>query len=387
MIKAEPEDFIVEERADLPLRDRGGYRVYLLKKSHWNTLDLLHHLSRNSGLPLSRFSYGGKKDKHGLTSQYIAVRLAGDLSAKGKDFSLESRGFMDRPMGPDLIRGNAFSVTIRGLAEFEHLEANFREVKRTGFPNFFDDQRYRSYDPERGFFAEKVLRRHWNGALQVFLTSAGPDDSKRERDRKAALFKNWRDWPLLLILADGPLEKGIFGFLNGHPGDAARALHHIPEEEVSMQYAAYQAHLWNELLRRLVKLKVTNPRETPGREGGYLFWENIGADAFSYLGGLEIPTAAARMNFQDDLTRSLFNDILKENGLTPGSFRTKALRRVYFRSFQRKALVIPQDLQTAGLASDELHPGRKKWALSFFLPRGSYGTMLVKRLTLKPDKG
>ena len=51
MIKAKPEDFVVEERADLPLRRHGEYRVYLLRKSHWNTLDLIHHLSRSLGLP------------------------------------------------------------------------------------------------------------------------------------------------------------------------------------------------------------------------------------------------------------------------------------------------------------------------------------------------
>src|SRR4030042_587833 len=279
---------------------------------------------------------------------------------------------MDRPSGPDLLPGKPFAVTIRDLADIGYLEANFKEVGQSGFPNFFDDQRFRSLDPERGFFAEKVLKRHWNGALQAFLTSAGPADSKAERERKAPLFRNWKDWPLLLPLADGPLEKGIFGYLNGHPGDAGRALPHIPEEEVSMQYAAYQSHLWNELLRRLIKRKVRNPKEVPGREGGYLFWDEMEAEAFSYLSGREIPTAAARMDFSDDLTQALFNDILKEKDLTPGSFRTKALRKVYFRSFQRKALIIPEDLQTLGMGNDELHPGKKKWTISFVLPRGSH---------------
>jgi tRNA pseudouridine13 synthase len=167
MIKAAPGDFVVEERAGLPLRARGEYRVYLLKKSRWNTLDLVHHLARLTGLPVSRFSYGGKKDKHGLTCQFIAIRKAGDFSTKGKDFSLESRGFMDRPMGPDLIKGNAFAVTIRDLADLEHLEANFREAGLTGFPNFFDDQRFRSYDLERGFFAEKVLSMRNDGCAKA----------------------------------------------------------------------------------------------------------------------------------------------------------------------------------------------------------------------------
>jgi tRNA pseudouridine13 synthase len=294
---------------------------------------------------------------------------------------------MDRPMGPDLIQGNAFTVTIRDLVDIGPLERNFKEVKKTGFANFFDDQRFRSYDPECGFFAEKVLKRHWNGALQVYLTSAGPDDSQSERERKAALFKNWKDWPLLLTLASGHLELGIFGLLNGHPNDSVRALHRIPKEEVSMRYAAYQSYLWNELLRRLIKQKVRNPEEVQGREGGYLFWHDLSPEVLVYLGSLEIPTAAPKMDFADDLTRSLFEDIQKEKSLTLGSFRTKALRKVYFRSFQRKALIIPEDLQALGVGNDELHLGKKKWTISFVLPRGSYGTMLIKRLALKPDKG
>ena len=387
MIKATPEDFVVEERADLPLRPDGEYRVYLLKKSHWNTLDLIHHLAKALSQPADRFSYGGKKDKHGLTSQFIAIQNARDFSGEGKGFSLESRGFMDRPMGPDLIQGNAFTTTIRDLVDMGPLETNFEEVKMAGFPNFFDDQRFRSYDPECGFFAEKVLKRHWNGALQVFLTSAGPDDSQSERERKAALFKNWKDWPLLLTLATNPLETGIFGLLNGRPNDAGRALHRIPEEEVSMRYAAYQSHLWNELLRRLIRLKVSNPKEVSGREGGYLFWHETEAKTLSYLSALEIPTAAAKMDFADDLIRSLFDGILKEKGLTPGSFRTKALRKVYFRSFRRRAVVIPESLQAIGVGNDELNPGKMKWTISFVLPRGSYGTMLIKRLVLKPGEG
>jgi tRNA pseudouridine13 synthase len=383
VIKAVPEDFVVEERAALPLRPRGEHQVYILKKRHWNTLDLIQHLSRSLGLPSSQFSYGGKKDKHGLTSQFITVRSTQDLSREGKGFSLESRGFMDRPMGPDLIKGNAFMVTIRDLDDISLLEANIEEVRKTGFPNFFDDQRFRSYDPERGFFAEKILKRHWNGALQVFLTSASPEDTRAERGRKSALFKNWKDWPLLLNLAEGPMETGIFAFLNDHPKDFGRALHHIPQEEVAMLFSAFQSHLWNESLRRLIRMKVQACAEVSGREGAYLFWPGLDTESLSYFGAFDIPTAAPKIEFRDDSSRLVFDDILKEKGLSPGSFRTKALRRVYFRSFQRKALVIPEELRVLSAGEDELHSGKQKWTLSFFLPRGSYATMLIKRLSLK----
>lgn len=382
MIKARPEDFIVEEKADLPLRQRGEYRVYQLIKSDWNTLDLIQFLSRSVGLSLSRFSYGGKKDRHGLTRQIIAIRSPQDFSREGTNFTLRSTGFMDRPMGPDLIKGNAFTIAIRNLDHPDLIEVNAGKVMKTGFPNFFDDQRFRSYDPDRAFFAEKILKRHWNGALQVFLTSVRDDDSKKERQRKQALFENWRDWPACLPLAQGPFEKSVFGYLNSYPKNFAAALHLIPEEEVSMLFAAYQSHLWNETLRRLIRTKVDTFKEISGKEGAYLFWQEIDDRTLCYLREVEIPTAATKMNFPDDLVRSIYEQILKEKGLKPGSFRTKALRKIYFRSFGKKALVIPGEFRLLGREEDEMHPGKKKLTVSFFLPRGSYATMLIKGLTL-----
>jgi tRNA pseudouridine13 synthase len=384
MIKSRPEDFVVEENAALPLRRKGEYRLYRLRKSHWNTVDLISHLSRRTGLPREKFCYGGKKDKHGLTYQFITVRDERDYSQEGKDYSLELRGFMDRPMGPDLIQGNSFAITLRNMTSLDTVEKAIGEVGKSGFPNFFDDQRFRSYDPVRGFFAEKILRRHWNGALQVYLTGTGPDESKRERERKEALFSNWKDWPDCLKLARKPVESRIFEHLSKHPRDFAAALHEIPREEVSMLYSAYQAHLWNEVLRRLLRLKLRELAEIRGAEGGYLFWRDMEAEARAYFGGLEIPTAAAKMDFPDGLTRSLHLEILRERSIPPGWFRTKALRRAYFRSFKRRVMIIPEGLRASGREKDELHRDRMKMTLAFFLPRGAYGTMLVKRITLKP---
>ncbi len=382
MIKARPEDFVVEERSDLPLRGRGEYRVYELTKSNWNTLDLIHFLSRSAALPLNRFSYGGKKDKHGLTRQFIAIRNPQDFSREEKNFTLTSIGFMDRPMGPDLISGNAFTITIRSLDSPDLIEKSSEEAKKSGFPNFFDDQRFRSYDPDQGFFAEKIIRKHWNGAMKAYLTSARDDDSNKERQRKQALCERWKDWPACLRLARGPFEKSVFSYLDAHPKNFAAALHLIPEEEVSMLFSAFQSHLWNEVLRRLIRMKVPTFKEIDGREGAYLFWQALDNPTLDYLKEVEIPTAAAKMIFPDDRVASIYDQILGEKGLRPGSFRTKALSKVYFRSFRRKALVIPEDFRLLGREEDEIHPGKEKLTISFFLPRGSYATMLIKRLSL-----
>ncbi|MDO8140547.1 MAG: tRNA pseudouridine(13) synthase TruD, partial [Candidatus Brocadiales bacterium] len=123
-VKVNPEDFVVEEVADLPFEKAGNFCVYLLKKRGWNTVDVLKNLSKKLNLPSSYFSYGGKKDKYALTSQYITIaRRGGNQTAapnapfsngrhgglggsnKGalkevseKNYSLSFVGRMDRPM-------------------------------------------------------------------------------------------------------------------------------------------------------------------------------------------------------------------------------------------------------------------------------------------------
>ena len=114
-------------------------------------------LARRLGLPPARFAYGGKKDKHGQTAQFITIEDPGVRSDSGKDYRLEPAGRMDRPMGPDLIRANEFTIVIRDLLDLSGLVPVLEDIRTGGFPNWFDDQRFRSYDPERGFFAEKIL--------------------------------------------------------------------------------------------------------------------------------------------------------------------------------------------------------------------------------------
>ena len=382
MIKAKPEDFIVEEKADLPLSPAGRFAVYRLHKSGWNTTDLVRHLARRFGLPPARFAYGGKKDKHGRTAQFITIEDPADRSETGKDFRLEAAGRMDRPMGPDLIRANDFVITLRALSDLPAMEPALDRVRTGGFPNWFDDQRFRSYDPERGFFAEKILRGHWNGALQVYFTSITPGLSGRERARRLELFRIWRDWKACRAIADNALEREVFAVLRDHPADFGEALHRLPEEEISMQYAVFQAHLWNELLRKMFRARNIAAAEVAGREGPYLFWREIPAADLSAQGALLLPTAAVKMEFPGREAETLSNEVLAEKSLTRSDFRTRELRRVRFQSFLRPAAVVPENFIVAETGIDELHPGRKKIVLQFSLPRGSYATILIKFLTL-----
>ncbi|MDN3512791.1 MAG: tRNA pseudouridine(13) synthase TruD [Candidatus Brocadia sp.] len=432
-IKVKPEDFIVEEIADLPLQKDGEFCVYLLKKRGWNTVDILKMLSRKLNIPYASFSYGGKKDKYALTSQYITIARQIPFSFKSKDnggmkrpwikstnstlthkysvpskideenYSLSLIGYMDRPMGPDLIAGNRFQIAVRHLTE-DDLASALRaidRVKQDGYPNYFDDQRFGSFDARQGFIAERILKKHYNGALKIYFSSIHPDDSKEEKEHRKFFYENWGNWQACLKGATSKFERETFRYLEKHPRGFIPILQRISHEKMVLFFSAYQSHLWNEVLRKIIRsvgsdsfmlgnshtngwhgqtcLSVNNLKISRGIAGDYLFYTQLNNKRKAYLSSLVIPMPASNIRMPDAFTKNLYAEVLKENNLKPSLFNIRKIRQAFFKGIERRAIITPEDLSVDS-AEDEIYQGRKKLILKFFLPRGCYGTMFIKRL-------
>ena len=387
-LKVKPEDFIVEEIADLVPARRGEFGLFLLEKKGWNTVDLLKRLSRELQIPFSDFSYGGKKDRHALTRQYVSVRKQ-EKEGRGlkrievheADYSLGFVGHSHRPMGPDVIRGNRFEITVRDVAgeEVRSALSSIEAVGKTGYPNYFDDQRFGSFDTRQGFIAEKVLKGHYNGALKIYLTHIRAADKGGEKERRRFFFEHWGDWQACLERAETLPEREAFTILVKVPGGFVPALQKISGEEMSLFFSAYQSFLWNELLRRVVREKSSVLSSSPGVAGDYLFYADLAQEAFEYLWDLAIPTPASGTTMPDTSTQVLYADVLSERGIRPSLFNIRKIRQAFFKATERRAIVIP-DERSAQSSADELYCDRQKIVLKFVLPRGSYATMFIKRL-------
>ncbi|MCX5705470.1 MAG: tRNA pseudouridine(13) synthase TruD [Candidatus Omnitrophica bacterium] len=377
-IKARPEDFLVTEIASILFASKGAFGVYLLKKSGWNTVELIRELSRKLNLPRELFSYGGRKDRYSQSTQYITVKSPKRLELREDKYSLKFLGFMNRPMGPDLIEGNSFEVVVRKLSAKGALDARAQAeaVASEGFPNYFDDQRFGSFDERQGFLAQKLLRGEFNGALKIYLTSVNASNAAQERRRKQYFFEHWRDWAKCFSQAKTICERECFAYLVDNPTGFTELLRKIPAEELATYFSAYQAHLWNDLLRRLITSIPESPFKTyPGIAGDYLFY--IGKN--ESIENLILDTSGAKFRSQDKLIESLYHEVLVANGIKQAMFNKLKTRQAFFKSFSRKAVVIPEDFSFE-VHSDELYPGKKKFILKFRLPRGSFATMLVKSL-------
>jgi len=426
-IKVKPEDFIVEEIADVPMSSTGDFCVYRLQKRGWNTVDVLKNLSKKLNLPSSDFSYGGKKDKYALTSQYITIGRQGykqttpsaPTSSQGggegrikkswimrknlqspsavnlteierliptkldkENYSLSFIGLMDRPMGPDLIKGNKFHIVVRNLTEHELKSAlgEIECVKRDGYPNYFDDQRFGSFDGRQGFVAEKIIKKHYNGALKIYFSRIHPEDSKEEKEHRKFIYENWGNWQACITRAMSRFEKEAFSYLEKHPKGFVPILQRISHEEMVLFFSAYQSHLWNEVLRKIIRsISANSLKISRGIAGDYLFYTRLDDKNKGYLSMLVIPMPASNIRMPDTFTETLYSEVLKENDITSPMFNIRKIRQAFFKGIERNALVIPEEL-FFDYSEDEIYQGKKKLVLDFFLPRGCFGTIFIKRI-------
>ncbi|MDD3389845.1 MAG: tRNA pseudouridine(13) synthase TruD, partial [Synergistaceae bacterium] len=78
--------------------------------------------------------------------------------------------------------------------------------------------------------------------------------------------------------------------------------------------------------------------------------------------------------------------LLAERGVRLSKFRMKEISQAYFASFPRRCVVVPGDLKCER-EEDPLFPGKLAIRTGFFLPRGSYATMLLKTAAAGPVTG
>src|SRR5262249_62098545 len=72
-LKQQPEDFQVEEISRVVPGDQGPFALYRLEKRGWSTPDALAAIRRRWNVEPRRLSYGGFKDRHAQTVQYLSI--------------------------------------------------------------------------------------------------------------------------------------------------------------------------------------------------------------------------------------------------------------------------------------------------------------------------
>ncbi len=392
-VKATPSDFQVKEESLLaPGGRRSTFAIFHLSKSSWDTFDLIDLLARRWGVQRQDVSVGGMKDRHGSTEQTISVRWRGGrpVSITEKNFTVVFEGWADAPVTARDVRGNTFTITLRDLTvrEAETIAANSLDVSRDGIPNYFDSQRFGSARHGAGFMGKEIFLGRRERALRLYFTPSKHDDQKT-RTLKRCVIENWGRWEKCASLGFGEYGR-ILAYLAQNRGAFHQALERIDRRFLVFVLNAYQSFLFNELLARWLA-------ETAAETGAalvdlryafgvYKFYGPLGQAAAERLRTTLLPVPGYDTACGDARVARMLEEVLAAEGIGLSDLRVRQMHRIRVGGVERAACVVPEGMEVSAPADDEMYPERKKVTLSFFLPRGAYATLVIKRLALPPAR-
>jgi tRNA pseudouridine13 synthase len=381
-LKQQPDDFQVEEITTVSPTD-GPYALFRLEKRGWSTPDALAALRRRWRIEPRRISYGGLKDRHAWTVQYLTIFHGPQRGLRHHDITVQYLGQVPAPYSSQDIQANRFRLTLRSLPPDKRsaIEERLSVMAREGLPNYFDDQRFGSVSGEGGeFIARLLVQGRFEDALRLALAAPYEHDRAAQKEEKRLLLAHWGEWAQLKDALPRGHARSLIDYLRVHPDDFRGAIARLRPELRGLYLSAYQSHLWNRMLAHWLRthLQPEQLRPVALRLGEVPFQQHLNAEQQLALASLQLPLPSARLKLDEtDPRAELVRAVLAEEGLELRQMQIKGIREMFFSRGERAALCLPRELSHE-FATDEKHRGRDKLTLSFELPRGRYATPIIK---------
>lgn len=383
-LKYRPEDFQVEELTSFAPSE-GPFALYRLTKRSLGTPEAVDVVLRQWRIPRARLSYGGLKDRHAVTTQFLTIRRGPGKDLKRPDVELVYVGQADRPFTPAEIAGNRFVVVLRDLsrAEADRARKALESVRRDGLPNYFDEQRFGSVGESGEFIARAWCAGDYERALWLALADPHEHDRSQEKKEKRILREHWSDWGRCKSLLSRSHRRSVVTYLVDHPHDFRGAFARVRQDLRSLYLSAFQSFLWNRILAELLR-ETCRPGQFDNVRIGVddvPFYRSLSDEQRNDVSETTLPLPSARQRLEKGPLKALSDRVLGDLGLTLRELRIKSPRDSFFSRGTRAAVVFPERLDFH-TDRDEHHRGSSKLVLRFDLPRGSYATILVKRAML-----
>lgn len=384
-LKSLPEDFEVEELSDFPL-DGGQFAVYLLTKRSLGTPEAITAIAQRWNLPRRGISYGGLKDKHALTRQWLTIHRGPRRDFRQESLWLTYQGQASRPFGPQDIASNRFRIVMRNLTEVatQHIAAQKAPLSQFGIPNYYDDQRFGSLGESGEFIARPWCQGNFERALWLALAEPNPHDRPDDREEKEIIRRLWEDWEECKAALGKSSRRSIITYLVDNPFRFREAFVLLRQDLRSLWLAAFQSDLWNRCLAaKLLEVVQSSPLKRVSLATAEVpFFDRLSDREAEELDRLALPLPSARLHLEDGPLKELYERVISAQGISMRELRVKYPRDSFFSKGERQMVVKPHELRIELSGRDELNAGRHRVTLEFELPRGAYATILIKRLTL-----
>lgn len=297
VLKAQPEDFLVEEELGFPLRGEGEHLVLRVRKRGLNTLEVAQRIAAWAGVRPLAVGFAGLKDRRAVTVQHFSVQIPGAGSPDVQSLAADGLEVLDlarhhRKLQRGGLQGNRFVLRLTDVVGGQvAAERRLEDIRTQGVPNYFGMQRFgrhasnltgaqslfsgraSQFKPEQRRMYVSAARSHifnrvlaarvhdgsWNGILPGEVVLLGPD--------RRQLIATAPSEVLLARLAAGELDPS--GPL---PGRAGHCL--SPEKDAARTEAdVIQREQLQPWVDSLVRLEVDGDRRALRMRPAGLAWE------------------------------------------------------------------------------------------------------------------
>jgi tRNA pseudouridine13 synthase len=217
--------------------------------------------------------------------------------------------------------------------------------------------------------------------VKQYLTAYQKSEPKKIKDEKRKILSSWNDLSNVRVY-----NKAFAVVVKEYvkTKDWRSAYRMIPAHLREMYVNAYQSYLWNECVKEVLK-EVVEKKKLYSVEyaiGALLFYVNLSEDETKKIPG-SFQTISETVTLSYDEQRIVDRVLMKE-GLTLADFAIESETGNFFKTRPRQLLLTPDDFTMSKPVRDEINSKgntqRFKIQISFSLPKGSYATLVTKRL-------
>jgi len=147
---------------------------------------------------------------------------------------------------------------------------------------------------------------------------------------------------------------------------------------------AYQSYLWNECVKETLKKIVAKERlyEIDYNIGSLIFYKKLIDSEIKKL-PLTFQTISPSMKFSSEFEKEIINKVLSRENIDLEDLDIKKETGNFFKTREREVILKTENFTISELMVDEINNkkgSRYKIVLSFDMPKGSYATLITKRL-------
>lgn len=327
-IKYSPEDFYVDELLTLENQHRNvaKYCYYHLEKKGYTTFEAIENILNFFKLSIDSIGYAGLKDEDAITKQHISVNRSLDeqnINEFNTLFDCNNDKYIflryiqsgDLPITIGNLLGNCFNIRLRNLSN--------KFLQLIGDEKKFDIFFINYYGIQRFGLPNQIKNTHHIGKAII------------NNDFKIALME--------LSKQNSPAGLGAKHYV-GNPKDYFSTL---SPNLVAFFQSAYYSHLWNnEIIKQILEMNINHQQYD--LDGMHLYMPVIPKDYLRLMGAEKLKNI--RVVYENQQFK-----------------KVEHIRSKILQSF----------VNIINIKEDEYNQNKYVCNMSFYLPSGSYATVLI----------